>query len=1134
MTPSHIMSFALFFTISLIVTEVASAKEWWDPAWQYRQRINIQSAAIQEDLIDFPLGLRLTDKNFARTLAQDMGRDLRAVDEQGHVLPYEIVSWQPDAVELYILIPRIFANQPGQYVDLYYGNHQADAPTDPTIWPDEYHLVLHLAGDTEDATGKPLPVSREGFVVQNGWTAGLIMADSHPWITLESKHRGFLDVLPAILKGLGPDLTFTFRFRTRGQDRQTLCSGSGPTKSDWFDFGIDLPRMILQTGDLQEPETSSLTVEGAAIGSWQSASISYQADSSIRVICIDGKTLSRDHISTGALKLNQLRIGRGTRATEKSQFHGDIDEVRIWNGARSVVWMKAETLNLSQANPLVQMGPLQGYKKTLPPPAPPELMLPLNNVQSHKPNGVQLEWRPSVGAQSYTVHLFKDKAAKQLLNSLDAGPNTTLTLTPDLAPGLTTFWTVVAKSEHGQTQAQELRQLTFYQWGKQPTEKITEKKKPSLTVPRDMRIELDGYLGKRINSIADYLLVMPDRNPGMLRILRERPQQVIPWSGIYAGQYLCSAQLIWRLTRHQALKEKIDTFARDLIACQRQDGYLGPFNDLRGYVSLWNHYAQLSGLLLYYEDTGFKPALEAAEKIGDLLIETYGPQGHTVVKAGGANESISHAVAMLFRLTKKSRFLDLANYFMHEVWNEKGGVRYLKNGLQRKSVNEFPVRRWESVYNIMTFSEMYWLTSNDDYRRACEHLWQTLVQTERHNTGGFSTNEGLLGTPYNPGTIETCCTVAWIMLSVDMLKLTGDSRVTDEIEWSTLNSALASMPYDGSCSLYACQADGTREYCALQQGPPEGDGPELNCCSTNANRALGMISLWALMQNANGLALNFYGPSTLSAQLSSGNRVTLKQTTRYPAEPNIQINVSPRQPEQFTLDLRIPRWSKNTSVTVNGKPVQKPIAGTYLSIKRKWQAGDTVELELDFSLRFWAGEQECAGKISVYRGPILYACDARFNPQGLNALPKLNWKDAKIEPQPWQGQTAPWALAKLTDGNGNSFTVCDFASAGLTGTSYRSWLAALNLPPSPFHLKQPYNHETGKLLTWEKQAGATSWTLLVSQSRDFSTAQRIEKLKQIQTPVPALPAGEYYWTVIAQNRHGCTEAANAPFHLVVK
>ena len=63
-----------------------------------------------------------------------------------------------------------------------------------------------------------------------------------------------------------------------------------------------------------------------------------------------------------------------------------------------------------------------------------------------------------------------------------------------------------------------------------------------------------------------------------------------------------------------------------------------------------------------------------------------------------------------------------------------------------------------------------------------EKIWHSGVEGDRHNTGGITSGEGFTGSPYNPGAIETCCTVAWTAFSIDVLRMTGNSLVADEIE----------------------------------------------------------------------------------------------------------------------------------------------------------------------------------------------------------------------------------------------------------------------------------------------------------------------------------------------------------------
>jgi hypothetical protein len=566
--------------------------------------------------------------------------------------------------------------------------------------------------------------------------------------------------------------------------------------------------------------------------------------------------------------------------------------------------------------------------------------------------------------------------------------------------------------------------------------------------------ELGGYLNKRIDkSIQRFLLETPESSPAILQVLRDRdriPERkpLVPWAGEFAGKYLTGAELVWRLTRDPALKETIDTFVRDFISCQDPNGYLGPFpkeTRLTGKNwDVWGHYHSMLGFMLYYEDTQYEPALKACKKIADLLIKTFGPGKPSLTcdgEGGQMNMAVCHSLILLYEKTGEARYLDFANYIVNEAWNEEGAGKYLEYALAGKQIIDFPRHRWEAIHDWQALNELYWLTGDTKYRSAVEKIWRSGVDGDRHNTGGITSGEGFTGSPYAQKAIETCCTVAWTAFGVDMLRMTGDSQVADEIEWSTFNSALGAIPYSGRACAYNVPMDGKRMFGVELPWQAPNAGPDLNCCSVNAYRPLGMITQWALMQSAEGPVVNFYGPGKMTASLPSNNQITIAEETEYPAEGLVKLALTIKHPETFTLKLRIPFWSTNTGIKVNGKAIsEKAVAGTYLALNRKWKSGDKIELALDFKLRFWYGEKECEGKVSVYRGPILCAYDARFNEMDPDQIPKLDAASLTFERQKFDGVIEPWVYGVLKDKTGAKITVCDFSSAGQTGNQYRSWL----------------------------------------------------------------------------------------------
>ena len=71
---------------------------------------------------------------------------------------------------------------------------------------------------------------------------------------------------------------------------------------------------------------------------------------------------------------------------------------------------------------------------------------------------------------------------------------------------------------------------------------------------------------------------------------------------------------------------------------------------------------------------------------------------------------------------------------------------------------------------------------SERYYRAFTNIWHSILQSDRHVTGGFSSVEAAHGNPFDPRPIETCATIAWMCLTIDMLRLTEDARAADELE----------------------------------------------------------------------------------------------------------------------------------------------------------------------------------------------------------------------------------------------------------------------------------------------------------------------------------------------------------------
>jgi hypothetical protein len=216
--------------------------------------------------------------------------------------------------------------------------------------------------------------------------------------------------------------------------------------------------------------------------------------------------------------------------------------------------------------------------------------------------------------------------------------------------------------------------------------------------------------------------------------------------------------------------------------------------------------------------------------------------------------------------------------------------------------------------------------------------------------------------------------------------------------------------------------------------------------------------------------VNFYEPSTLRCEVD-GRKLRIVQATRYPLDGKIHLAITPDEPVQFDLCLRIPGWCKRYTLSVNGKKVAADAAPrTFCRLSQRWMPGDVLLLELDMPAVLIEGTDTNAGLIALRRGPLVLAFDSRLNP-GLtpNQVSPLVGQVSNL-PTPGQSANpstpsssaapAPALPAHLFQCEGltrepNSdalkkvpLRLTSFAEAGQTGSTFAVWM------PSPERLQK--------------------------------------------------------------------------------
>ena len=158
----------------------------------------------------------------------------------------------------------------------------------------------------------------------------------------------------------------------------------------------------------------------------------------------------------------------------------------------------------------------------------------------------------------------------------------------------------------------------------------------------------------------------------------------------------------------------------------------------------------------------------------------------------------------------------------------------------------------------------------------------------------------------------------------------------------------------------------------------------------------------------NGMAAVMYAACTADVLVGNNKKVVVKEETNYPFDENITFTIEKGSAE-FPFYLRIPSWTKEAEVAVNGERVSAtPVSGKYLVVSRKWQKGDklTMRLPMTLGMRRWAVNKN---SVSVDYGPLTMSLKIK------ERYVKRDSKETAIGDSKWQknADASKWPTTEI-------------------------------------------------------------------------------------------------------------------------
>ncbi len=457
------------------------------------------------------------------------------------------------------------------------------------------------------------------------------------------------------------------------------------------------------------------------------------------------------------------------------------------------------------------------------------------------------------------------------------------------------------------------------------------------------------------------------------------------------------------------LDQYLDSVISLIAKAQEDDGYLttcvtNKCTRLSGWWgrSKWekinSHELYNSGHLIesavaHYRATGKRNFLNVAIKNADLVCKTFGPDEGQIHRPGG-HPIIEMALCKLYKVTGDRKYLDGARYFIEETGRCTDGhhpSEYSQDHMPILEQEEIVGHAVRAGYLYSGVADMAALTGDTAYQHALERIWNNMSGKKLFITGGIGSRpqgEGF-GPNYELNShtayCETCAAIANVYWNHRMFLATGESKYMDVVERALYNNVLSGVSLSGDRFFY--------------DNPLESDGEHERqkwfgcaCCPGNVTRFVASVPGYMYALQDKNIYVNLYAQGTAKI-----GKVELEQTTDYPWDGKVQIKVK-KGGGNFALKLRIPSWLKtsptsnnlyayldkapNYEVSINGKALY-PENNDYVTISRKWRAGDVVEINFPMDVRRIVANdnaEDLRGKVAFERGPVVFCIEGNDQP----------------------------------------------------------------------------------------------------------------------------------------------------------
>ncbi len=440
------------------------------------------------------------------------------------------------------------------------------------------------------------------------------------------------------------------------------------------------------------------------------------------------------------------------------------------------------------------------------------------------------------------------------------------------------------------------------------------------------------------------------------------------------------------------LAARTDRVISLIAAAQQPNGYLNTYYTLVEPDKKWTNLASkhelycaghlIEAAVAHHRATGKETLLNVAIALADRIDTIFGP-GKRVGVPG--HEEIELALVKLYGLTGEQRYLHLADFFLKARGDKTDRQTvfgpYCQDHVPVSEQAEIVGHAVRAMYLYSGVADVASYTGNTGFIKAMDRLWNDVVLHKMYITGGIGARHqgeafgDAYELPNESAYCETCAAIGLALWNHRLNTMHADARYIDVLERVIYNGMLSGVGMDWTHFFYV--------------NPLASDGRHHRkpffpcaCCPTKVVRFLPSLPGYIYATAENAVYVNLFVGSTARLTVN-GTPISLKQTTRYPWDGHVSLQLGIMTPREFDINVRIPGWCDKATIAMNGQPIDHlEIVKGYAVLRHTWKQDDQIDVTFPMKVQHIEAHPRVVadrGRVAVQRGPLVYCFEAVDN-----------------------------------------------------------------------------------------------------------------------------------------------------------